>query len=460
MRRFPFYKLLAAAYLLLLSSCEDFVQVDMPASQLTAEAVFQSASTANAALAAIYAGIRDSSPLSGNPTGISSLMGGYADELDYYGLAGTSAASFFDNTVLPTDIQVSSFWAESYRQIYAANAVIEGLGALSPIPQSDKDRMVGEALFLRAWLHFYLAGLYGDIPYVTGTDYAANARASRIPLASVYQKAIDDLELAMPLLPENDATYGRTKPNRWTARAFLARAYLYAGDWAEASNAASAVLNDTAQFSLNPDLAGVFGNTSTETIWQLQPEAGNANTLEAATFIFLTGPPPNMALAPGLMEAFEPGDGRRAEWTNAVSADGQTWYHAYKYRQQGTSAASVESSILMRTGELYLIRAEARARQGELSGAKADLDAIRLRAGLPAMLAQSQQELLDAIFRERRVELFTEHSHRFFDLKRFGKADEVLGIAKPSWDPTDILLPLPESELLRNPNLGSQNPGY
>src|SRR5690606_19066848 len=109
--------------------------------------------------------------------------------------------------------------------------------------------------------------------------------------------------------------------------------------------------------------------------------------------------------------------------------------------------------------EQYLIRAEARAQLSNIAGAQADLNKIRIRAGLGETLASSQNELLTAILQERRFELFTEHGHRFFDLKRTGNLDNVLG-SKPGWNTTDRLFPLPEKELLLNPNLLPQNPGY
>lgn len=460
MRHLSYFLFCAAAGLLALAGCDDFVEVDLPPTQLTAEGVFESAPTANAAMAAVYAGFRDGGLMTGKPNGISSLMGGYADELDYYGLAGTSMESFYRNTLVASDLGVDAYWTFTYSQIYGANAVIEGVSASPSIPEADKKRLVGEGLFARAWLHFYLAGLFGDVPYVATTDYAANAAVSRLPVAQVYALAISDLEEALALLPDTYNTARRIKPNKWVAQAFLARAYLYAGRHAEAANAASAVLNHTELFALNPSVSSVFLRTSTETVWQLQPVSATANASEGASFIFLSGPPPNMALSPGLLGAFEPGDLRRAAWTLAVAGAGATWHHAYKYRQQGSTAASQENSIMMRLAELYLIRAEARARQGELLGARDDLDAIRLRAGLPRSTAQGQQELLQAILRERRVELFTETGHRFFDLKRFGMADATLAGVKPNWTPTAALLPIPERELLRNPNLGSQNPGY
>ncbi|MNL53547.1 SusD family protein [compost metagenome] len=110
--------------------------------------------------------------------------------------------------------------------------------------------------------------------------------------------------------------------------------------------------------------------------------------------------------------------------------------------------------------EQYLIRAEARAEQGDLIGAKEDLDKIRTTAGLTGTTALSKQDILDAILKERRVEFFTEQGHRFFDLKRANALDAALAPVKAGWNPTDQLLPLPESELTLNPNLNPQNPGY
>ncbi|MNR31887.1 SusD family protein [compost metagenome] len=107
-----------------------------------------------------------------------------------------------------------------------------------------------------------------------------------------------------------------------------------------------------------------------------------------------------------------------------------------------------------------MIRAEARAHLGNVSGAQTDLNKIRRRAGLSDTPADTQSELLAAILKERQVELFTELGHRWFDLKRFGLANEVLGAHKTAWNSTDILWPLPQSELLLNENLLPQNPGY
>ena len=116
--------------------------------------------------------------------------------------------------------------------------------------------------------------------------------------------------------------------------------------------------------------------------------------------------------------------------------------------------------MCLRLAEIFLIRAEARAMQNNIDGAKEDINRLRTRAGLTNTTASSQSIVLNAIEQERRIELMTEFGHRWFDLKRTGRADMVLSLLKPaSWSTTDQLYPLPLYELETNPAL-YQNPGY
>lgn len=181
--------------------------------------------------------------------------------------------------------------------------------------------------------------------------------------------------------------------------------------------------------------------------------------MEAQANIFLQGPPPVSALSTNFVNSFEPGDNRRILWIKQVTKNENKWYHAYKYKAYQNTSPSVEYSIIFRTAEQYLIRAEAKARQGDLTAAKADLNIIRNAAGLPNASAVTETHLIAAILDERKHELFTE-AHRFFDLKRYGLLNATLSSTKPDWDNNDQLLPLPETELLLNPNLNPQNPGY
>ena len=114
---------------------------------------------------------------------------------------------------------------------------------------------------------------------------------------------------------------------------------------------------------------------------------------------------------------------------------------------------------MFRLAEQYLIRSEARAQQNNLSGAASDLNTIRARAGLGVTPAATQADLLLAIEKERWVELFTEMSDRWFNLKRTGRIDAVLSLTKPQWQSFQALYPIPTTEITANPKL-LQNPGY
>lgn len=446
-----------AVVALTLHACESFTEVDLPNSQLTADGVFEEPNTAHAAMTEIYAKMRDQGMLSGSTAGNALRLGLYADELDFYGAPSNGAVGYYTNSLLPSRSDLRDTWSAAYTQIYGANAVLESVTDAGQLPEADRRQLKGEALFVRALLHFSLTNLFGSVPYVTTTDYRANSRIEKITTEEVYANAKEDLLQAEELLGESYLSPSRTRPNKLAVRALLARLNLYAGNWAEASNDASAVLN-SALYSYEVPEADMFLASSPATIWQFSSASAGGNTLEAQTFNFETGPPPLAALSDALLAAFEPGDGRLTHWTRTITDGSASWLHAFKYKEIADTGSPMERSQVLRLAEMYLIRAEARARQGEFIGAKEDLDAVRAKAGLPPCSAATQEGVLDAILQERRVELFAE-GHRFFDLKRFGKLQEVLS-AKPGWDAHDALFPLPEAEINLNPNLAPQNTGY
>ncbi|MBO9572245.1 MAG: RagB/SusD family nutrient uptake outer membrane protein, partial [Chitinophagaceae bacterium] len=343
--------------------------------------------------------------------------------------------------------------------------------------------------FLRAYYYFYLVNLFGPVPLVTTTDYEQNTMLPRATVTDVYKQMVDDLQQAQAVLSDqfmngsvNSPTTERTRPTKWAAAALLARVYLYMGDYANAATQAGLVLDNSTLFELLP-LTDVFLKNSREAIWQLQPTTSFWNTEEAKIFIIspevgfnqLMNPyylNPRLVNSPDAEDArFVPGN-----WIDTVTIEGQLCSYAYKYKVNAinmdiTSGTGTELMteylMMMRQAEVYLIRAEARAQQGDLSGAIADLDKIRQRAGLPLIADTnpgiSQQDLLEAILHERRVELFTEGGHRWFDLKRTGKVNEVMSVETPlkggTWESREALYPLTQGELQKAPKL-EQNPGY
>ncbi|AWK04815.1 RagB/SusD family nutrient uptake outer membrane protein [Flavobacterium crocinum] len=456
-----FYKQLPILIVLLtFTSCDSFVETDLPKSQLASSSVFENYETANAALINVYAKLRDTGLLTGTGTGLSNILGNYTDELTAYGGATSTNMAFYNNALLPGSTVISNLWNASYNQIYAANAVIEGLDNSSGITTENKKQLLGEALFLRAVVHFYLTNLFGDVPYVTTTDYQKNNTAGKVGSAEIYKSIISDLQTASALLPETYSSASRGRANKFVCRALLSRIYLYNKSYPEAANEASALINSTALFALESDLNNVFLINSKETIWQFESTSAGQNTKEGPIFIFTAGPPASVAASTILTSSFAALDQRKSKWLKAVSKAGEIWYHPYKYKEQTNTSVSKEYSVVLRMAEQYLIRSEARAMQGDLIGAKEDLNKIRLRSGLPGTQALSKEDLLSAVLEERRWELFTEYGHRFFDLKRLDMLDAKLQPVKAGWNTEDRLFPIPQTELGNNPKLLPQNPGY
>lgn len=446
--------------LLVMNSCDSFVDVDLPKSQLTSQTVFEDYATADAALTDVYAKIRDKGMLTGTNSGLSNELGNYADELEPYGSASNPSVVFFKNIILPSTPDIAEYWNSGYNQIYAVNSILEGVNQSTHLSSTQKKQLQGEALFIRGLIHFYLLNLYGDIPYIKETDYRKNSIVTRMPDNEVYQDIITDVKNAADMLQENYSSEQRVRPNRYTAKALLSRIYLYSGDYQGAEQEASSILNQSQLYILTADLDQVFLIGSQETIWQLQANADGQNSQEGDLFIFLSGPPPMVALNNILINSFSMQDLRRSKWIKTVTNNNGVWYHSYKYKEQNFTPVSKEYSIIFRLAEQYLIRAEARAQLGDYNGAKQDLNIIRERAGLSDTIALSKEEILQAILQERRWEFFTELGHRFFDLKRSGQLDNVLMPSKNGWNSTDRLFPIPQNELSTNPNLRPQNPGY
>lgn len=443
---------------ILLTSCESFTEVDAPQTQITSSAVFEEKSSANAALAEIYSRIREEGVVTGNSTGGTVLLANYCDDLTYYG-TNVNIEQFAKHTLLPSNTYINTLWRSTYSHIYATNAFLEGIRASVKITGEDHDRFIGEALFIRAFLHFYLVNMYGQIPYVTTTDYNFNASIPKATVPEVYIQILEDLTEAKSLIPDTYPTNEPVRPNKAVVTALLARIYLYTQDWQNAAEYATNVI-DSNRYSWQNDPSVEFLKENQAIIWAFHPGIAGLNTRDARSFVFTSGPPSRSTLSTDLLNTFETGDLRKELWIKKITTNNVSWYHVNKYKKTTNTGVSVEYTILFRLAELYLIRAESRAKLNDLVGAKEDINKIRNRAGLPNTNAGTQEEVLTAIAKERRLELFTEQGHRFFDLKRTGKADEVLSLAKPNWNVNHIVLPLPENELLLNDNLLPQNTGY
>jgi hypothetical protein len=432
----------------------------------------------------IYTTQSKATTLTGFLTGITGLAGLSADDFLYKNTgAGPAQYYYLNNLTATAPSNTDTFWTNIYFMIYQCNATIEGLTTSSTLTPAVKQQLMGEAKFMRAFGYFYLVNFYGNVPLVLTTDYTVNATVVRSSTDQVYTQIIADLKDADKLLSSNylgasllTTTPERVRPTKWAAEALLARTYLYTKDWPDAVTQSTAVIANVNLFSL-VNLDDVFLKNSNEAIWQLQPVGQGANTNDGVLFVIpSTGlnQVQSISLSNGVLNSFEPNDDRKTHWVGSVTVSGTTYFFPYKYKKTldpniVSVANMTEYEMVLRLGEQFLIRAEAEANgaAGGLSAAISDLNIIRARAGLGnyAGSTTDQTAVLNAIYHERRVELFSEWGHRWLDLKRTGMLDAVMGAGGAcaakggTWNTNQQLYPIPLSELQANPKL-VQNPGY
>jgi hypothetical protein len=462
--------------LLITTGCKKYLDIPLPVNQVSAGAPYSNDNGAAAVLNNILGEISGSQALT-NSTGFPLRSGLYTDELQN---ASTQAEflAFYSNGLQSAN--TAYMWSYFYNELYAINLAIEGVSNASSTALKKRDQWLGEALFLRGLMHFYLVNLFGDVPIAISSDYRINNTSGRSARNEVYAQIITDLKEAQNLLTTeyrnadgNVTTTDRARPNKAAATAFLARVYLFAGDMANAEAQANTVISNTATYQLVPP-AQTFLTTSKEMIWGLAPPVPGNFVRDAGAYIITAGRTPfqsglAVSLSASLVNAFEAGDTRFTNWvgTSVVPASGSnpatTYYFANKYKVKATVATPAEYLMVFRLAEQYLIRAEARLGRNDLSGAKADLDVVRARAGLTGTTAATIDEIKDAIINERRVEFFTEWGNRLFDLRRTGKLDGVMNVEAPkksgAWSSFKQWWPISTNDTQVNPNL-LQTPGY
>ena len=454
--------LLCLAVLFLTCACESFVEVDVPNDRITSVTVFSDDATAREAMDGVYIQLFNTAFAAGGNQSVSFLGGLSADTYTVTN-AVPEMEAFAAHQPEATNSLNLALWSGAYNTIYMCNAILEGVAGNKSLSPDTREALEGESRFIRAFSYFYLTNLYGDVPLITQTDYTINALKARSPQTEVYELILDDLNRAADLLDSGYPDNERTRVNRFTALGLLARVHLYLENWEQAEAYSGEVLAATDLYELPEDLNNVFLANSPEALWQVSPEGWGGtftHTRDGNLLIRITPTGSPVSLSENLMQEWEAGDLRQEDWIGSFNSAAETYYYPYKYkiRYDASGGDLSEYSMLMRLAEQYLIRAEARIWQGKLEAAVADLNAIRERAGLEELIytpALTQEQLLKEVMQQRHYELFSEWGHRWLDLKRTGKALEVLeGVSE-----TDLLYPIPEAELLKNPNL-TQNAGY
>ncbi len=385
--------------------------------------------------------------------------------------------------VEPTSGFTASFWRDHYAGIARANAVLDRLEKAEFGNPALRDRLAGEAKFLRALMYFNLVRAYGEIPLVLKEikNIQEGYTYGRAPVAKVYEQIIADLKDAAAKLP---ASYGSSDLGRATkgaAHGLLGAVYLTNKDYSNAKAALETVIQ-SGQYQLWPTYADVFKPANAhqkESLFEVEYKAGNIG--QGSSYMFQYSPYPYSEPVGGVgsgeglnvptdefIALYEPGDLRKAvsmkeSFTTTkgevVSIPYITKYHVTPFANGDTDA----NWIVLRYADILLMYAEVLNEQGQTAQALTVIDPIRTRAGLQPLRGLTQQQARAAIDRERRIELAFE-GQRWWDIIRSGRAVEIMNTSGAGFtmEPYEVLYPIPQAQIdvINDPAKLWQNPGY
>lgn len=453
MKRYS-YILMLFLGLSMFSGCEDTLDIDPTTGVDIEESITDEVSLNRAALGT-YSALQNS-----NYYGLRYLLyqDVYADNMQHRGTF-TTDVEVSTRDIRASNLQIASTWSAIYTTINRANIVIRGAEELDDLDEEIKNRYIAEMRFIRALAHFDLLRVFGGVPVITSptTTIPEVQSLPRSSETQVYDAVIADLQYA----EENLGTAISNAPYRASslaATALLARVYLQRGNNAAAEASANTVIT-SGQFELLQNFSDLWvreGNR--ESIFELNFTPFDANGLGSASDPRTGGQKFYLrnAFVSEFAASAKEGDIRFAQTTRFE----RNRNRLLKYEDVAENADNVP---VIRLAEMYLIRAEARARQGA-PAAPADLqvindiNTIRKRAGLSPVLALTNAQALEEILKQRRFE-FVGEGMRFMDLKRYNLTCERLGFCEADGEGFRNLWPIPLQQIEVNPNL-EQNPGY
>ena len=393
-----------------------------------------------------------------------------------------SGQSFNRGDFTASSFPLSGSWDNNYQMIRQANLLFANIDQVEGVDADLKNRMTGEAYFLRAFYYFDLMRLYGGVPILnTALSLDDDFNIPRATKEEMITFIVSDLDEAIALLPVTYESNLLGKATKGAAQALKGRTLLYGEKWSESAAATKQVM-DSGTYSLFSDYHSLFheaNDNNQEVIFDKQfqdPDSGHWSHLFNQS-IGYTGGWGATNPTQGLVDAYEMIDGmsisdsplydpanpyenRDPRLAASILYNGNIWrgrpiesglgglegiekngdatktgYYSKKHLDESLEnwgwgqQTGGNNWIHIRYAEVLLNYAEA---QNEASGPDATvysaIDAVRGRAGvnmpgLPAGLSKS--EMRDKIRQERRIELYLEE-HRFFDLRRWEIAEKVL----------------------------------
>jgi hypothetical protein len=487
--------LLVCLSALSLAGCDKFLQPN-PTDVLAPENFYRSAGDAISAVNSVYAQTPWTYTFYFYESDVSS------DDVlatANFGADGHQLASY---TFDPTLWSIDDVWTNAYITINRANIVLDRVPPIV-MDVTERNRVLGEAHYLRALAYFELVRLFGDVPLIEHeAKSVADARIPRSPASDVYALIMSDLQTAMTDLPASYSGADLGRATSGAATSLLAKAYLNQNDYTNAAKYAGQVMS-SGRYSLNArwldnfKISDEFVNP--ESIFEINygaPEdtpgvPGSIQTLFSLPSGFPGGDAYGLMLVnPDLVALYAANDqrGNGATYMNSpyTLADGRvaTWgvpngaaFHKYldETNTKDMTARSWQQQpnnwIIQRYADVLLIYAEAVNSGGTATNgtAEAALNLVRARAGIPVVSGLGASALTDSVRVERRRE-FAFEGQRWFDLSRWGILDAVVRAKTAQMQTlqpgetqvhgaTSNLYPIPIGQINSNSQL-TQNPGW
>lgn len=456
-----------------ITSCDDFLE-PTPLSAITADSYFNTEAELETGAINMYDGIQGITSYTSNDN--HSIQIEYqltemrSDNTRTKSSEGESA-QFESYTIESTNGVVADYYRSFYNTIYRTNVVLENLDAAS---DANRAKYEGEAKFVRAYAYFNLVRLFGPIPLIDRVidPLETDIQFTRVAVSTVYELIVSDLNTAIEGL---DNRYN-TRASKAAAQGLLAKVYLSLGQYDLAKGLCEDVMGSG--FALEGEFVDVFyKEQNDEIIFAIVYDGDNAKDSQNFSAEFLNGAGRSSGLNYVTTEAVAALDlmgGDRTAYSYRIDPAQPTQNQTVKWLPNGDEGLGIAPTsddpklagndwIILRYADVLLMHAEATMAGGsETSNATsiAAFTEVRGRAGLTFEGSSiTKQELLD----ERRVELAFENQ-RWFDLIRFGVANEVLSEFSAannySFSATALLLPIPQVEIGLSNGMLEQNPGY
>lgn len=481
------YSIMAAVAMLTFNGCNDFLDLkpvsqSIAVSNTSADSIlYKSPAEVEAALAGVYADFRN------EYFSLDYYVNGDAQSDDAYAGADNPMNFQIDEfNIDATNTNVSRDWAYLYATIGKANSVYNNVDKVPGLADARKLEIKAEAAWIRGFMYFQAVQLWGAVPLQLKEVKTVSIEIlpeiypimfpARSSIDTVYAQIIKDFELARDHARATAPHKGYA--TRGAANAMLAKVYatMQPPQWDKVLQYCNAVI--AGGYSLLPDYEMLWNNqneNSAESIFEINyegtPSSGNWGTTMFRGLDWKKFNTPSN----DLVAAFDAENDQIRKNASIIFLDvSGRWSDPYwpqvnypfvnKWRN--FTMPSPQNFILLRLADILLLKAEALNAQGDVQGAAALVNQIRARVNLAPTPANTQAAMKLAIEKERRLELAFE-GHRWYDLKRTGRAIEVMNnVRGPNNAPLNynvtqnkLLWPIPQREIDNNTKL-TQNPGY